>query len=36
RSAGQNELVCQYCASKYYLSDDDFIDLEQRLQAARN
>jgi len=36
RSAGQNELVCQYCASKYYLSDDDFIDLEQRLQASRN
>jgi molecular chaperone Hsp33 len=36
RTAGQNELVCQYCASKYYLSDDDFIDLEQRLQASRN
>lgn len=36
KAAGQNELVCRYCASKYYLSDEDFLDLEQRLQASRN
>lgn len=35
-AAGQNELVCQYCASKYYLSDDDFAELEQRMMATRN
>lgn len=35
-AAGQNELVCQYCASKYYLSDADFAELEQRMMATRN
>ena len=36
RNDGHNELVCQYCSSKYHLSDDDFADLEERLQATRN
>lgn len=36
RQAKQNELVCQYCSSKYYLSEEDFTELEERLQASRN
>lgn len=36
RASQQNELVCQYCSSKYYLSDQDFSEMEERLQASRN
>ena len=36
RASHQNELVCQYCSSKYYLSEQDFSEMEERLQASRN
>lgn len=36
RASQQNELVCQYCSSKYYLSEQDFSEMEERLQASRN
>lgn len=33
---GQNELVCQYCSSKYYLKDEDFQGLYNELTAMKN
>ena len=32
----QNELVCQYCNTKYYLTDDDFSMLLTTLKAKSN
>lgn len=36
RDEGQNELVCQYCGERYYLSDEDFEELREQLLAKRN
>jgi len=36
RQEGQNELVCQYCGAKYYLTDRDFDELLEQLRASRN
>lgn len=33
---GQNELVCQYCAEKYYLAEDDFQELITQSLVKRN
>ncbi len=35
-SDGQNELVCQYCATKYYLSAEDFKEIIEKLLVKRN
>ena len=36
REEGQNELVCQYCGERYYLSEEDFDELREQLLAKRN
>ncbi|RMF33600.1 MAG: hypothetical protein D6747_06590 [Chlorobiota bacterium] len=36
RQAGQNELVCQYCGARYYLTSEDFDELLEQLRASRN
>lgn len=36
RDAGQNELVCQYCGERYYLSAEDFEELLGLLRAPKN
>ena len=36
RDEGQNELVCQYCGERYYLSTEDFDQLREQLLAKRN
>lgn len=36
RSEGQNELLCQYCSTKYYLSENDFDEMILVLEAERN
>lgn len=36
RDEGQNELVCQYCNEKYYLTEQDFESLREQLLARRN
>lgn len=36
RDAGQNELVCQYCGERYYLSGEDFEELLGLLRAPKN
>ena len=33
---GQNELVCQYCSTKYNMTTQDFADLKQKLLVKRN
>ncbi len=33
---GQNELVCQYCGERYRLTERDFLDVLQHIQARRN
>jgi molecular chaperone Hsp33 len=33
---GHNELVCQYCGERYYLSHDDFTEMRERMLARRN
>lgn len=33
---GQNELVCQYCGERYQLTERDFLDVLQRIQARQN
>jgi len=32
----ENELVCQYCNSHYYLEDEDFIKIITEMRARRN
>ena len=32
---GHNELVCQYCGEKYYLSEGDFTEMRERMLAKR-
>lgn len=36
QASGQNELVCQYCSERYYLSEEDFTELKEQLLARRN
>ncbi len=36
RADGHNELVCQYCGERYYLSDEDFEELLSLLRAPNN
>ncbi len=36
RDEGQNELICQYCNERYYLTDADFTELTEQLLARRN
>lgn len=36
KELGQNELVCQYCNAKYYLTEDDFNNLLTTLKARTN
>ena len=36
RKQGQNELVCQYCNERYYLSENDFAELLTMLKAREN
>ncbi|MCX7908004.1 MAG: Hsp33 family molecular chaperone HslO [Ignavibacteria bacterium] len=36
KELGQNELVCQYCNSKYYLNDEDFNFLLTTIKARTN
>lgn len=36
RSEGQNELLCQYCSTKYHLSENDFDEMITALEAERN
>ncbi|MBK6292753.1 MAG: Hsp33 family molecular chaperone HslO [Ignavibacteria bacterium] len=33
---GQNELVCQYCSNRYYLTPEDFTELKEKLLVNRN
>jgi len=35
-SAGQNELVCQYCSTHYLLTPQDFAELRETILAKRN
>ena len=36
QEAGQNELVCHYCNKRYIISDQDFTELLEQLQARNN
>lgn len=36
RKDGHNELVCQYCGERYYLTDADFEELLNELRAPNN
>lgn len=36
RKDGHNELVCQYCNKKYYLTDKDFDEILGQLKAKNN
>lgn len=36
QQVGHNELVCRYCSKHYYLTDEDFISLNQELIARNN
>ncbi|MCX7879634.1 MAG: Hsp33 family molecular chaperone HslO [Ignavibacteria bacterium] len=36
RDLGQNELVCRYCNAKYYLTDDDFVNILTQIKAKNN
>lgn len=36
KELGQNELVCQYCNTKYYLTDEDFNMLLTTIKAKTN
>lgn len=36
QKTGSTELVCQYCSSKYYIEDADFVKLITELKAKRN
>jgi molecular chaperone Hsp33 len=36
RASGHNELVCQFCGKRYYLSEQDFDDMICQIMAQRN
>lgn len=36
KDEGQNELLCQYCSTKYHLSENDFDEMITALEAERN